>query len=69
MSVSEGSMSDAVIARRHRSAGVGEHITCERMTLEPRKPHSVLRLVSEGSAKQGITGALRCAELGWRTEE
>ena len=66
--VSEGSMSDAVMARRYHSAGVGEHITCKRMTLEPRKPHSVLRLVIEGSAKQGKTGALGYAELGWRTE-
>ena len=68
MSVSKGSMSDTVIARCYRSAGVDEHITCKRKTLEPRKPHSVLRQVIEGSVKQGMTVALRYAELGWRTE-
>jgi hypothetical protein len=68
VSVSKDSMSNTIIARCYHSAGVGEHIMCERTTLEPRKPHSVLRLVLEGSAKQGITGALRCAELGWRTQ-
>lgn len=68
MLVSEGCMSDAVVARHHRSAGVEEHITCRRKTLEPRKPHSVLRLVAEGSAEQGKTGVLCYAGLGWRTE-
>ena len=66
--VSEGSMNDAAIARGHHSAGVEEHITCRRMTLEPRKPHSVLLLVTEGSAEQGKTGVLSYAGLGWRTE-
>ena len=68
VSVSEGSMSDTDIARGHHSAGVEEHITCRRKTLEPRKPHTVLRLVTEGSAEQGKTGVPRYAGLGWRTE-
>ena len=64
MSVSEGSMGDTAIVGCYRSAGVDEHITCKRKMSEPRKPHSVLRLVIEGSAKQGISGALRCAKMG-----
>jgi hypothetical protein len=68
VSVSEGSMSGTVIARCYRSAGVDEHIACKRKTLEPRKPHSVLRQVIEGSVEQGMTVALRHAALGWRTE-
>ena len=68
VSVSEGSMSNAVTSRRYHSAGVDEHITCKRTTLEPRKPHLVLRLVNGGSARQGKTGALCYAESGWRTE-
>lgn len=68
MSVSEGSMSGADSARRHRSAEVEEHITCRRMTLEPRKPHPVPQMVAGGSREQGETGALCYAGLGWRTE-
>ena len=68
VTVGEGSMSNTVIARCYRSAGVDEHITYKRKTLEPRKPHSALRQVIEGSVEQGMTGALRYAELGWRTE-
>ncbi|MFH1312667.1 MAG: hypothetical protein ABIJ00_05515 [Candidatus Eisenbacteria bacterium] len=66
--VSEGNMSDAAIARHHRSAGVEEHITCRRKALEPRKPHRVLQMVTGGSTEQGETGALCYTGLGWRTE-
>lgn len=68
MLVSEGSKSDTVMARRHRSAGVDEHITYKRTMLEPRKPQSVLREVVEGSSEQGKTGVLGYIELGWRIE-
>jgi hypothetical protein len=66
--VSEGSMSNAVMARRCHSAGVGEHITCKRTALEPRKPHRVRRLVAVGGVLRGKTRAARRAEMGWRIE-
>ena len=68
MLVGEGSMSGAVIARRYRSAGVDEHITCRRKTLEPRKPRLVLQAVTEGGSEQGRTGVLSHVGVGWRTE-
>ena len=68
MSVSEGSMSGAATARHYHSAGVEEHITWRRTTLEPRKPRPVHQLVAGGSTEQGETGVLCYAGMGWRTE-
>jgi len=64
----EDSMSSIVRARYYRSVGVDGHITYGRTTLEPRKPHRVLRLVTGGGVTQGKTVAVRRAEVGWRTE-
>jgi hypothetical protein len=66
--VVEDSMSGIVRARYCHSVGVDDHITYGRTTLEPRKPHQVLRLVTGGGVLQGTTVAVRRAEMGWRTE-
>jgi len=69
VSVVEDRMSGVDMARHRRSDGVDDHITYRRMTLEPRKPRRVLRLVTGGGVLQGKTGAAIRAEMGWRTEE
>jgi hypothetical protein len=63
----EGYTCGTDIARCRRSAGVEGHLTQARITLEPRKPWSIRRMVSAGAGGEGQTGAVGM-KPGWRIE-